>query len=348
MNGDGLSGTATVVTALVALVFSAFFSGSETGYMSVSRARLRRSGRASTPRGRRLEEQLGRIEDPILTCLIGTNLANVLGSAVVTAALTARYGQNGEWLALLLVSATVIIFGEILPKVLYREEPERLTLASVPLVTAFMTISGPVRVVLRGYTTMLRRLLPAGGADGGLLDRRNLAALLLTNSMPTTGDRRFAETLDRYLRLAGMPLERISRPLAAIVTVGPEATVSECLAVAARSGHSRLPVTSEDGRTLQGYLSVRDLMFLPAEDQEMRVPRRLWRSFLLVDGRMSAYEVFEELRSRARQMAVVTDADGNPRGLITLEDLIETVVGSIDDEFDGTPVREAGPTGEVA
>jgi CBS domain containing-hemolysin-like protein len=134
--------------------------------------------------------------------------------------------------------------------------------------------------------------------------------------------------------LAGHPLTEIMRPLDHVVGVGPDTTVAECLQVAARSGFSRLPITREDGRRVQAYLLVRDLLFLPREDHDCRVPRKLWRTFLLVDERMSPYELFEEMRGQRRQVAFVVDANGNPRGLVTLEDLIEKVMGSIRDEFD--------------
>ncbi|HPF70200.1 MAG TPA: CNNM domain-containing protein [Candidatus Krumholzibacteria bacterium] len=337
----------TIAVFLGALVASAFFSGSETGLMSVNRARLRgRSDRA----GRRvdqLEDLLGRIEEPVMTCLIGTNLTNVLGSAVVTAALSARYGARGEWLAVIVVSTVVILLGEIVPKVLYREFPERLTLASTPGIRVAMVAAAPVRWVLRGYSALWRKVLPAS-TGGETLDRRSLAALLLTGVVPSADDRRFAEALDRYLHLAMTPLLDLARPVESLCTVGPDDTVGECLRTAARSGFSRLPITSEDGRRLQGYVLVRDLLFLAREEHDQPVPARLRRSILLVDGRMDAYELFEEMRAQGRQLAVVADPDGNPQGLVTLEDLIETVVGSIDDEFDlATAVAGAPEEGEA-
>jgi putative hemolysin len=335
-------------TALVfvgALLMSAFFSGCETGLMSVNRARLRGRSDGSSPRARRLEDLLWDIEEAVMTCLIGTNLANVLGSAVVTAALTARFGERGELLAVVVVSTVVILLGEIVPKVLFREFPERLTMAATGGIRVAMTLAAPVRLVLRGYSALWRRILPASAAE--TLDRRSLAALLMTGVVPSEDDRRFAETLDRYLHLAMTPLVQLARPVARLETVGPDATVGECLRAAARSGFSRLPITSEDGTKLQGYVLVRDLLFLSREEHDQPVPPRLRRSMLLVDGRMDAYELFEEMRAQGRQLAVIADADGNPQGLVTLEDLIETVVGSIDDEFDlATAVAGAAERGE--
>ena len=337
LNGDGLFGMGAlwmIGLGAFSLLLSAFFSGCETGYMSVSRVRLRHRPASDSAAVRRLRSQLRRIEDPILTCLIGTNLFNVFFTALVTAELSARFGAQGEWLALGLVSFLVIIFGEILPKVLYREFPEQLTLASAPAISAAMGLLSPVRWLLRGYSSLWNRLLPAKDSLRGNLNRRSLAALLLTNTVPNENDQRFAEVMDRFLELEGHPLSNSMRPLDSLVTVGPEATVAECLEVASKSGFSRLPVTREDGRDLQGYVLVRDLMFLSLEDHEHILPRKFIRPFLLVDERMSPYELFEELRSQGRQLAVVADGIGNPLGMITLEDLIETVIGSIQDEFD--------------
>ena len=322
-----------VVVGAVCLALSAFFSGSETGVMSVSRARLRRLLQEGQGRVSSLEKLLVRIEDPILTCLIGTNLFNVLLSAMVTMAVTERYGPGAEWLAILLVATLVILLGEILPKVLYREFPERLTLLSVGPLGVANRLLGPVRWLLGLYSALWRRILARHREASGL-DRLSLAALLLTNSVPSRHEEHFALVMDRFLQLAHLDLGPIMRPLEHLVSVHPGTSAGQCMAVAARSGFSRLPIIADQGDGLFGYVLVRDLLFLPREDHDRPVPRRLWRAFLLVDVRMSPYELFEELRSQGRQLAVVADAGGNPLGMITLEDLIESVMGSISDEFD--------------
>lgn len=327
----------TAIVGLVSLSMSAFFSGCETGYMSVNRVRLLRVKPGDRARADRVLDHLRDIEQPIMTCLIGTNLFNVLFTALATVALTNRYGDKGQWIAMGVVSFLVILFGEILPKVLYREFPERLTLVSSAGVAVAMTLVAPVRWILKGYSWLWSLVLPASEDVRGL-DRRRLAALLLTNVVPQAESNRFATALERYLKLAGHPIAESMKPVGSLVGVSQETTVGECLAIAATSGFSRLPITREDGRQMQAYLLVRDLLFLSRDLHDQPVPRRLWRSFLQVDARMSPYEIFEELRGQGRQLAVVIDPTGNPQGLITLEDLIETVVGSIRDEFDEVPV----------
>ncbi len=341
MSASGDNGLLLGLGLVACLVGSAYFSGTETGLMSISRVRLRRSRAADSPRGRRLRRLLRDLEEPVMTCLVGNNLVNVAFSALVTMVLTARFGDSGQGLAVAVVSIVTMVVGEILPKTLYREYPERLSLATLPVFSVVMVVLWPARLVLRAYRRLLQRLLPAPAGSRRRLDRGSLAALMLAHTPPSNTERGFGEILERFLQLAHRPLTALMRPLDAIVSLGPEATVAECLAVATRSGLSRLPVTREDGCALQAYVTVRDLLFLPPEGAAEPVPRRLWRPLVLVDARMTPYEVFEELRGQGNQMAAVCDPAGNPQGLITLEDLIETVMGSIHDEFD--PQAAAGP-----
>jgi len=322
-----------IVVSLGCLAMTAVFSGAETGFMSVSRVRLSRGNQGGRFATSKLRALLRDIEDPILTCLIGTNLFAVAFTAVITAALSHR-GAHGELLSVAVSSVVMITFGEILPKVLYREFPERLTVATVPLVSVSMTVLTPVRRVLRGYTALWRGVLPQDESSHTGLDTQGLAALLRTRPGQGPDDQRFTQALDSFLRLAGLPLAQLMRPLDEVVSITAETSVADCLAIAARSGFSRLPIASAADGDLRAYVLVRDLLFLSRKDHARSVPRKLWRTLLLVDERMSPYELFEEFRSQGRQVAVVADTRGRPRGLLTLEDLIEKVVGSVRDEFD--------------
>jgi len=337
--GLGLS----LAIMVVGLVLSAFFSGSETGYMSVSRVRLNRPDFAGKGQVRRLLSQLRQLEDPIMTCLIGTNLSNVLITAVMTALLLDIFGARGEWMAMAVVSTLVILLGEILPKVLYREYPEKMTLASVRWINLAMLLFTPARFLLRQYSEFLKKVVPMEDDDGERLDRSNLSALMLTSTVPAQGDKYFKTVLDRYLTLGRLTLGPIMQPIDLLKPIDPGITVGACLKEAARSGFSRLPMAREGEDGMLGYILVRDLLFLPRENHADVVPHELWRSFLLVDVRMSPYELFEELGSQSQQLAVVVEPSGAAIGLITLEDLIEAVIGSVSDEFDTiTPAPEGG------
>lgn len=323
----------TALLLLFSLVGSAFFSGCETGLMSASRVRLRDLAIGGDRRVDRLQRLRDHLDDAILTCLIGTNLSNVLASAVTTALLIAAFGPRGEVLAIVVASLVLVILGEILPKVLYREYPERLTLWSLPALQTFRLVISPVRWPLGGYARLLRRLEGPGQHSATGLDRRTVASLLAA-TVPVTRDRRFHLAMERFLRLSHRRIQDLMRPVAAVVAVPQTVTLAEALGTAASSGFSRLPVRGTDG-DLVGYLLVRDLLL--AEERlaaDQPVPVDLVRSLLLVDAGLSPYELFEELHARSAQLAAVVDRTGCALGIITLEDLIENVTGAIADEFD--------------
>ncbi len=326
----------TLIIIAVCLLLSALFSGTETGYMSVSRVRMHSGGDHKSWRGKLLLEQLKQIEEPILTCLVGTNLFNVIGSAALTVALVDRFGQLGQWYAILVGSVLIIVLGEIIPKVIFREYPEDMTMFAVPGIRFFMVVLAPIRFFLRAYSRFWEKMVPAGeDSEVEGLDRTNLAALLLSNSMPRQGDDRFSRTVDSFIDVAALNLGQVMNPIRKLVTVTENTTVSSCLDLARESGFSRLPIADKEGSRLPGYVLVRDLLFLSRDDHQRPVPRKLWRNFLLVDVRMTPFELFEDLRHLEQQVAVVVEPGGNPIGMITLEDLIESVIGSVSDEFDG-------------
>ncbi len=336
-----------VLVVVVCVVFAAFFSGTETGFLTVSRLRLRRMAGGGQRGVAALLRLLTHLEDAILTCLVGTNLFTILASSLVTAALVARFGHQGGWLAVAITATVMVIFGEIIPKILYREYPERLTIASVPGLRAFMVVVAPVRWLLGGYTRLLQRITGGDGRVGDALDRTGLVALLVGQGAPGTQDRRFQIALERFLHLSGTTIAEMARPLDQIVSVPAGISLGDALNVAQRSGFSRLPLRGDASAELNGYLLVRDLLFQaeePGQDLAEPVPEALVRTILLVDGNLSPYELFEELHHQQHQLAIVVDRAGRSRGLLTLEDLIEKVTGSISDEFDpqAAAVRQDG------
>jgi len=330
---SGWSPDLVTVVLLLALLGSAFFSGCETGLLSLSRVRLEARARRGDRRVERLERLRANLDDAVLTCLLGTNLSNIVVSVVTTALLTAWLGASGEGLAVLSASLVLVIFGEILPKILYRESPEQLTLATLDVLRGFRWLVSPLRWALNAYAAMVARVMGDQATGVAELDRRGLANWL-SRTHAERGEARFHRTMVRFLQLSTRRIDQFMRPAAEVVTVPVAGTLEAALEVAARSGHSRLPVLGTQG-DLDGYLLVRDLLLAEGRaDRRQPVPQDLVRPLLLVDGAMSPYELFEELHARGAQLAAVVDGRGRALGIITLEDLIEKVTGAIADEFD--------------
>jgi len=334
-----------ILVTAVCLLASGFYSGAETGFMSVSRIRLSYLRRRREPGwARELSQLVRRVEDPILTCLIGTNLFNVLGSAVVTAVLSARHGPRGEVAAAVIMSVLVIVFGEIVPKIIFREYPEGLMPRASRLVRWTMLPLAPVRWGLLAYSRLLHRLLPGeSGRREERLDRAGLVSLLQSHPSARQ-DRHFNELLDRCLELAGLRLAAIMTPLTRMVTLPADATLDESRELAASSGFSRLPVRAAAGEGLAGWVLARDLLLAvdPSAGGGGTIPGPLLRTCLFVDEDMSPWALFDEMRWQRQQMSIVVDREGTPRGMVTLEDLLEVIVGRIEDEHDFSSAPAAG------
>ncbi len=326
---------------VVLLVASAFCSGTETGFLSASRVRLRRLAAAGERRVQPVLDLMNRMEDVVLTLLVGNNIINVLLSSLLTVTFMALYGEHGEEVAVAVATVATAVFGEIVPKVLFREFPERMTIAAAPVLRVMMFALAPARWLLNAYARLLQRLSGRHSAVGHALDRSGLVALLVGDETAAAQDRHFRQALEQFLRLSGRQVAEMVRPLAEVVAVRHDATLRQALDVAAASGFSRLPVTGPAAGQVSGYLLVRDLLFLaeePGLDLEAPMPPEVRRTILEVDGNLSPYELFEELHHRQHQLALVVDDLGRPLGMLTLEDLIEKVTGSISDEFD--PIAE--------
>jgi CBS domain containing-hemolysin-like protein len=273
------------------------------------------------------------LDDAILTCLLGTNLSNVLASAITTAVLSALLGARGEGLAVL---AGLAGAGGLrrdppqdpVPRVSRAVDPgHHGRVARVPLDHLAGTL-GP-----EPLRAMVARVMGDQHTGMAELDRRGLANWL-SRSTAERGEARFHRIMVRFLQLSNHRIDELMRPLSVVVCVPAGVTLGEALEVAASSGHSRLPVQGTDG-DLDGYLLVRDLLLIEGRVRSQEpVPGELVRSLLLVDGALSPYELFEELHARGAQLASVVDRQGRAMGVITLEDLIEKVTGAIADEFD--------------
>jgi CBS domain containing-hemolysin-like protein len=160
-----------------------------------------------------------------------------------------------------------------------------------------------------------------------------MASLLKAHAGGESGQM-FEELLGRCLQLSDLDLASLMTNLNRVVTLPTTATLRECRDAAAVSGFSRLPVHDDDPLRPVGWILARDLLFLDDDASWTRIPADLIRTCPLVERSMSPWALFEEMRWQRQQMAIVTDESGTPLGLVTLEDLLEMLVGSIEDEFD--------------
>ena len=336
----------TAAAIFLLLFFSAFFSGSETALTASSRAKLRNQADRGMSGAARALDLTDDNERLIGSILLGNNLVNILATSLATALLTRMLGDSGVAIATLVMTLLVLIFAEVLPKTYAITNPE----------TAAARVSGPIKLVVvllapivSAVRVLVNALLRLFGVradpDRAVLSyREEIAGALALGHSEGTVDKEDRDRLLGALDLSHRMVEEIMLHRSQIEMVNIDQPVAEIIAQCVASTHTRLPAWKDEPENIVGVLHSRDVM------------RAVHRAVTETGGRLSAIETIDlnqlarppyfvpETTTLAEQMqnfirmkrhfALVVDEYGALLGLITLEDILEEIVGEIEDEHD--------------
>ncbi len=320
----------------VLLLLSAFFSGSETALFAVNRLRMRRmaeEGRRRPALILRLLEQPGRV---LTALLVGNNIANVAASVLATAMLVAIVGpQRGPLYTIVIMTILIVIIGEITPKTFAAKYADRLAiLVSRPVHYLTLALT-PVIWVLSRVADLLVR--PLGG-------RVNLASPLVTEEeirlLVKMGeevgviqeDQR--EMIHSIFEFGDTVAREVMIPRIDIVCIEDNSALDEILRVILEEGHSRLPVYHESIDRIVGVIYVKDLLTHLKAGHSTLQAKEVMRPAYFIPETKRLDDLFREMRRKKTPMAIVVDEYGGTAGLVTIEDLLEEIVGPILDEYD--------------
>ncbi|SIO17196.1 Mg2+ and Co2+ transporter CorB, contains DUF21, CBS pair, and CorC-HlyC domains [Rhodovulum sp. ES.010] len=336
--------TAGSIAAL--LLLSAFFSGSETALTAASRGKLR----ARADRGDKgAETALGITEDNerlIGSVLLGNNLVNILATSLATALFTRLFGESGVALATLVMTLLVLIFAEVLPKTYAITNAETAAARVSPLIRVVVLVFSPVVSAVRA---LVRQILALFGVktdpDSHILAvREEIAGALQLGHSEGLVEKEDRDRILGALDLGDRTVEEIMLHRSKIEMVDADLPSEQILSQCLESAHTRLPLFRGDPENIVGVIHAKDL--LRAMDKLVRGPdasAQKLEDFRVLDIAMKPYFVPEtttlddqmrEFLRRHTHFALVVDEYGALRGLITLEDILEEIVGEITDEFD--------------
>jgi Mg2+/Co2+ transporter CorB len=363
MGGVNISDPTTWVTAAVIvflLVCSGFFSGSETALTAASRGKLRNMADRDERQGKGAGKALALKEDNerlIGGILLGNNLVNILATSLATALFTALLGEGGVAVATLVMTALVLVFAEVLPKTYAINDPERTAARiarPIGLVIAVMApIVAVVRLLVRGVLRVFGVRIDAG-ANMLSIHEEIMGALSLGHQEGTV-EKEQRDRLLGALDLHERTVEEIMLHRSGIEMIDADAAPEDILSQALQSPHTRLPVYQGEQENIIGLVHAKDL--LRAIDRLTRGAEAAGLSaFKITDVAVKPYFIPEtttlddqlkQFLRRHTHFALVVDEYGALRGLITLEDILEEIVGEITDEFDtpDAPELRPGPDG---
>jgi Mg2+/Co2+ transporter CorB len=323
----------------VLLVLSAFFSGSETALTAVSRARMHALEQEGSLRAKQVNSLLASPERIIGTVLIGNNLVNILASALTTSLLIGWFGDVGVAYATVAMTVVVVIFSEVLPKTYALAYADRIALAVAPAMRILIALLRPFTSIIHAFVKLALRLTPTKRDDEAdiLAAHKELRGTIALGEQGGAVAKADAEMLGAILDLRELQILDVMVHRTKMQTINADDPPSEIIKQVLAGQYSRLPVWRERSDNFIGVLHTKDLLAALA--------RAGWRpeavdiATILTPPRFvpdtsTLKEQLGQFLARRTQLALVVDEYGEVQGLVTLEDIIEEIVGQISDEHD--------------
>jgi CBS domain containing-hemolysin-like protein len=325
-----------ILLIVLGFTMAAFFSGAETALVSINWIRLDHwleKGRGSA---KVLERFVADPHRMLGTTLVGTNIAVVMTSSLVSWRLS---GVFPDWsgglvglVSILIVTPALLVFGEVIPKVIGRRHSDAITLKVVHPLRMFYYLLSPVILVTTGMAGVLLRPFGIRAQEWRSRLTKDQLRLLLTSEGERAGavDEQETRLISGIFEFGLTTIGEVMVPRTDIVGVSADSTVGEAVELVRAHGYSRLPVLSPDRDHIEGMVHSRDLLGMPRDGGIAD----LVRAVPYMPETKTCDDLFRELQARRQHMVAVADEHGSLAGIVTLEDLLEELVGEIEDEYD--------------
>jgi putative hemolysin len=322
----------TLILVSLGILLEAFFSGSEIGMVSVNRIKMKQLAEDGNSAARSIIKLLENPERLFTTTSLGTNLAMVSSTAIFTAFMVTHFGDSGEWMAMLIISPLIFFIGEIIPKVILQHKADSLMLLLVYPLIFFNKILSPFTSWLSKTSAKItKKVQLASAEEHKTFSRDQLRNVLSLESQTVDLGVTEKKIIHNIFNFGELRAEHCMSPLIQMTAIKDTATLMEAHEVANGSGFSRVPVFHEKMYNLIGILNTFDLLDQPVDNTPIN---HLIRPAYYVPPNKKVDDLLKELQQRGLHIAIVVDEYGGCIGLITIEDLLEKIVGEIEDEYD--------------
>lgn len=322
-----------LVAVVLLVALSAVMSLAETSLTRTSRIRalgLMEQGRRGSRRLLAITEDLGSY---LSTVLFVTLLAQLVAATLVGIIADHLFGALGVVIATVVEVLVIFVLGEAVPKNIAVIRPDESALVAAPLVVALVRL-WPVRVVALGVARLARALTPGGSQLRSVVSEEELLAMADAAEQGDVIETEERALIHSVINFGDTIVREVMVPRPDVVAVEASATVGEAIALIVEHGRSRMPVYEGSLDEIVGIVLAKDLLALVHGDHELEPVRRHMRPAHFVPETKPVAELLGEMKAGKFHIAIVVDEYGSAAGLVTLEDLIEELVGDIVDEFD--------------
>ena len=303
--------------------------------MSLSKIKMRHMEEDGV-KGAKLVSTLIEDSNRLLTSiLIGNNIVNIAATSITTSLFTAMLGAQGVAIATGLMTVLVLIFGEITPKTISANNPEKASLVVAKPIKFFVTILTPIVWIFNIITKVIFKLF--GVDDKGVkpfITEEELKTMVNVSHEEGLLEMEEREIINNVFEFGDMQAKEAMVQRLDIVAIDMEDSYEEIIDLFKTEKLSRMPVYEETIDDIIGILNIKDIIFLSDEEIENFDIKKYMREAFFTYEFKKITQLLEEMKKEKSQMAIVVDEYGGTAGLLTIEDLVEVIVGDIDDEYD--------------
>ena len=320
-----------MIAALVILVIlSAFFSATETAFTSLNRIRLKSRADSGNKRAA-LTLRIAEDYDKLLsTNLIGNNIVNISASTVGTVLFTKLFLDYGPLVSTVVLTVVILVFGEISPKSMAKENAEAFAMFAAPIMRVLMTVLAPVNYLFAQWKKLLSRIFRKSEEEG--ITEEELITMVDQAENEGGLDQHEGQLIRSAIEFNDLEVEEILTPRVDIVAAEDTATMDEIAAIFAENGYSRLPIYHDTIDNIIGVIHEKD--FHAARYHGQEDVSAIVSNVLYTTGSTKISDLLRILQRAKAHMVIVVDEYGGTEGLCTLEDIVEELVGEIWDEHD--------------
>ena len=327
-----------IITLIILVALSAYFSATETAFSTLNRIRIKNL--AATNKRAALTLSLYEDYDRILsTILIGNNIVNIASASIATIVFTKYFPVNGVTISTVVMTVAVLIFGEISPKSIAKENAESFAMFSAPILKFFTVILAPFNFAFMGLKALLSKIFKSSG-DKSITEEE---LITIIDEAETGGgiDEHESELIRSAIEFNDLDVVDIITPRVQVVAVGSDMRPEEILKAFDDNGFSRLPVYNDDIDNIVGVINEKDFHKSYGKITDIK---SITKPILYTTPTTKISALLRQLQKQKSHMAIVIDEYGGTLGIVTLEDILEELVGEIWDEHDEViePIKKVG------
>lgn len=324
-----------IIALAILVLLSGFFSAAETALMSITKLRIR----AMEERGEKGVALLDKLTDnqtKLLTAiLVGNNIVNIGATSIASALFIELFGPSGVALATAIMTIAILIFGEITPKSIAQNNPEKVSLKIAKPISFITWFLSPLVYILYGVKKLTFKILGIKqNVDQPIITEEELKTMVDISHEEGVLEVEEKEIIHNVFEFGDKKAKEAMINRLEIVAINKTASYEEIITLFKEEKFTRLPVYENNLDTIVGLLNVKDIIFLSDEDKEnFNIDNYLREAFFTYEYK-NVSQLLEDMKKEKAQLALIVNEYGATSGLITMENILEEIVGDIEDEFD--------------